>query len=200
MKTFVKILIALLILALIVCMLPAGAFFAIATVDKHYSLRVNAFSAVESVLDDYHTLADVITENIGEGKISAGDLLYFSEGRLFIEEGKNKTQVNVSKAQREALKRLEEFRFDYNRVEVSEKFYRIISATDPTTLVYSVRGGKPSTTSPDNENLHYYSPKAVDSRFYVLVRNPNHDANYLKQGFDIVKMAYEKIRSFLKNR
>ena len=200
MKTFVKILIFILIFAIIVCMLPAGAFFAIATVDKHYALRVNAFTGIESVLDDYHTLADIITEKIGEGKISAGDVLFLGEGRMYVEDGKNKNQVNVSMAQREALKRLEEFRFDYNRVEVGERFYRIVSATDPTTLVYSVRGGKPPKTSPDNENLHYYSPKPVDSRFYVLVRNPNHDANYIRQGFEIVKMAYEKIKSFLKNR
>ena len=200
MKTFIKIIVVFLIIGILVCMMPAAAFFAIATVDKHYALRVNAFSSVEAVLDDYHTLAELITDSVGEGKISAGDLLYFNEGRLYVEEGKSKRDIKTTSAQKEAIRRLGEFRADYCRVRVYEKQYRFVSDTDPTTLVYSVRGGVPSKTSPENENMHYYTPKAVDSRFYVLVRNPNHDANYFKQGFDIVKMAFEKIGSFLKKR
>ena len=41
----------------------------------------------------------------------------------------------------------------------------------------------------------YYEPKKVDNHFYVLVRNPKPNANYFKEGFEIVQWMWSKVKA-----
>lgn len=195
MKFLRNFLIIVVILAAVAAFLPSAAFFTIHMIERNYSLRVNDFTSVNSVIEDYNTLADVISKNIGEEKISAGDTLYFGDEGLSIWNEKTKTtkKITVSREEKKAMERLHTFSHDHSVVRVFDDFYYIIAEGYADTLVYSVKGKLPPKVSPINETTVYYSPKKIDDHFFVLVKNPDPDANYFKEGFDILKWGFEKI-------
>lgn len=200
MKFIRNFLIVVLILAAAAAFLPSAALFTIHGIERNYSLRVNSFSSVDSVIDDYHTLADVISEKIGEEKISAGDTLFFGDEGLFLWNKKSnaKEKMTVSREEKKAMQRLHTFSHEHSMVRVFDDFYYILAEQSDDALIYSVKGKRPPKKSPLNDYVVYYSPQKIDERFYVLVRNPNPEANYVKEGFDFLKWGFEKVEEKLK--
>ena len=199
-----NILIFVIIIGTIVALAPAGAFYAIHLVDKNYALRVNAFTSVDSVLDDYYILAGIITSKVEDGSVRAGDTLIIRDKQLFKVKGEEEVSLNVSSEQGLSLERILKFSYSHNTVRVYENVYHLISGSSGTlvdSLAYTIDGNPPAQQDPTDADTVYYTPKKIDSHFFVLVRDPKPNADYFKEGFDIVQWVWGKVKSkyFTKN-
>lgn len=195
MKTVRNILIFVIVIAVIVALLPAGAFFAIHMIDKNYALRVNTFTTVDSVLDDYYVLAGVITSKVQDGSVAAGDTLVIRDKQLFKVVGTEQVSLNVTTEQGLSLERILKFSYSHNTVRVYDNMYHIVSSDPVDSLAYTINGHAPDKQDPTDADMIYYEPKKVDKHFYVLVRNPKPNANYFKEGFEIVQWMWSKVKA-----
>ncbi len=195
MKTVRNILIFVIVIAVIVALLPAGAFFAIHMIDKNYALRVNTFTTVDSVLDDYYVLAGVITSKVQDGSVAAGDTLVIRDKQLFKVVGAEQVSLNVTTEQGLSLERILKFSYSHNTVRVYDNMYHIVSSDPVDSLAYTINGHAPDKQDPTDADMIYYEPKKVDNHFYVLVRNPKPNANYFKEGFEIVQWMWSKVKA-----
>lgn len=195
MKTVRNILIFVIVIAVIVALLPAGAFFAIHMIDKNYALRVNTFTTVDSVLDDYYVLAGVITSKVQDGSVAAGDTLVIKDKQLFKVVGTEQVSLNVTTEQGLSLERILKFSYSHNTVRVYDNMYHIVSSDPVDSLAYTINGHAPDKQDPTDADMIYYEPKKVDNHFYVLVRNPKPNANYFKEGFEIVQWMWSKVKA-----
>lgn len=195
MKTVRNILIFVIVITIIIALLPAGAFFAIHLIDKNYALRVNTFTTVDSVLDDYYVLAGVITSKVQDGSVAVGDTLVIKDKQLFKVVGTEQVSLNVTTEQGLSLERILKFSFSHNTVRVYDNMYHIVSSDPVDSLAYTINGHAPDKQDPTDADMIYYEPKKVDNHFYVLVRDPKPNANYFKEGFEIVEWMWSKVKA-----
>lgn len=195
MKTVRNILIFVIVIAIIIALLPAGAFFAIHLIDKNYALRVNTFTTVDSVLDDYYVLAGVITSKVQDGSVAVGDTLVIKDKQLFKVVGTEQVSLNVTTEQGLSLERILKFSFSHNTVRIYDSMYHIVSSDPVDSLAYTINGHAPDKQDPTDADMIYYEPKKVDNHFYVLVRDPKPNANYFKEGFEIVEWMWSKVKA-----
>ena len=198
MKTLRNILIFIVLIGTIAALAPAGAFYAIHMIDKNYALRVNAFSNVQEEIDDYYIIAGIITSRIEDGSVSVGDTLLLKDKQIYKKTDGELVSLNVSTEQGLSIERALKFSYSHNTVRVYKNMYHFISGTSGVlvdSLAYSKSGSAPDKQDPTEEDVVYYAPKKIDNHFYVLVRDPKPDANYFKEGFEIVEWGWQKVKA-----